>query len=1071
MISASSLNRPALIKLLETAPEGQLPDKLAAETLVREFPPQPTDEDIWRRDMGRGQAKGWDQHWTPPEVFATMFEVFGLTREGPVCAYDPGLGTGSAWWGLSDQVLLSGVEIDPDVVQVARRVYPRGKILQGNLAHYQPEPKFDVAGGMPPFRLETLDRGGRFRTAGAEGLGPSQGFYIENALRATREGGLAVVLLPHNWHTDPDEKPVVRAAKDLGKLVLRVALPLSTFPGLPVHDIYVFSRADLSGVSRARCAVDWAYNEGELRETLEEVLTKDTAGALREAIRIFRDTQPVRSRALSIPALDFQEVGEAETPLPLTESIEARLIPGRDRTRIIPNGRQARIRLAEIKQSSGQIYDAKRGEHTTRWEELLREPWEYANQEIVNTLRAAGIQPVLTRDQKNYLEKRRRWLKRHLTPFEQWIKRDGEWVEVFAEQGVRTQYPEQYQRYRKRLKALGMTETLYPYQIDDIARMALKDRLELGSDVGVGKSIEYIGYVLARDIQRAAIGCNSRLIGKWVEELEKWQETFPHLELSFQVIEELEDIGEVEDGRLKNHKHLEENRFFLLAYEKLWRIPKDSRHYGKEQTTTRKVEVQQQKRNDSGYVEREFWHPSKYSLASELSRAFANGSVLLDEAYRLKNENAKQTQAIHLLQAECRIAACATMIKNYVDDILPILNYLFGERTTLFRHFGLWKEGEIRDFVRRYGTYVHYTYSDENRSSSRKMIPKIARPEEFRRWHAPMQLRRRREEPPVAPYAGAATPAIRHESLPLTDQHRQFYEDLQHNFTRWWEEYLEEQEKQGRDVNPSRILAKLRVLQTASTCPSMESLTIDGQAAVQYEGGLTHKMKRCIELVKQHTQRGEKVVVFGQYKEGLHQLADHLEEFNPVLITGDVPLRRSVRTGDSKRDRVLRRFRKGEEYEVLLASQKCMSDGYDLHEASVAIFVECDWTPSVDRQALGRLRRPQQDRPITCYILTHAGTVDEYVALISQAKGEAHREVLDGVPYELKLDLIPDVQDYANGLCQGLSLEDIQPTRQISRIVAGDVEIYNAQQEGLIRDVDELERVFTRKSRFAHLSE
>src|SRR5690606_16342910 len=130
-----------------------------------------------------------------------------------------------------------------------------------------------------------------------------------------------------------------------------------------------------------------------------------------------------------------------------------------------------------------------------------------------------------------------------------------------------------------------------------------------------------------------------------------------------------------------------------------------------------------------------------------------------------------------------------------------------------------------------------------------------------------------------------------------------------------------------------------------------------------------------------------------------------------------------------------------------------MTEGLDLYECSVAIFLECDWTPSVDKQALGRLRRPQQRRPVTAYFLSHAGTVDEYTVLISGSKADSHAEVLDAQAFRLQFELIPDVQDYANAVLDGLSLDEIRPARRVARVVAGDVELYNEDRDGRITDL------------------
>lgn len=1028
--------------------------------VARGFPVLPR-QIVDRGTLGSPLDKGYDQVWTEPALFASAMRGLGLPEENVrFAAYDPAVGTGSAWVDVADRIHLTGVEIDPLAARVARLVHPKACIVEGDLLEYRPMGRFDLAGGGAPLQLSQIDHAGVFHTTAGDGVGASDALYLESAFDSLRYGGLLFAVLPHDYHGKTENQSAMRYLLRRGSLVARIRLHFPVLIGADAgrgeYSLYIYSKGKVEG---RRTWVSSAWSADDVERVLHGVLHNEyyALGVARENfLRYLKEIDaPIEIRPIEFRGGDGVDVGA----LPVTDAVEARIIPNGGRIVVVPNGQQAAVRLEMLDRSSGAVFDSKRRVRSTRWRELLREPWEYVGEEVIESLRAAGITPVMTDDQVRRLERRRRWAERQLAPFEQmvWDADKGEWVEHWAKNGVRTRFRHLYDQYVDRLKKLGMADVLYPYQVDDIARMAIKDRILLGSDVGIGKSIEFIGYVMARGIQNALVVCNSRLVGKWADEFEKWQEVFPHLDLSYNIIKRLSDIGDVEQGRLKNLNKVRGARFSIVSLESLWRIPSDSIHKGKSQVTTEQALVRRRGGLEIG--ERRAFHVAKYSLASHLRPVFRNGAIMVDEAYKLKSEDANQVAAVYLLQAKHRIAACATPIRNYVHDILGLAGFVMGERSLLKRRYGFWTEGEKEAFVRRFGTYVYFSYNDETRRETKRMIPKIANPAQFREMFAPVMIRRVRNEPDVAPYAGVAAPNIVRESIELSPSHREYYARLITEFQDWWEEYLAEARDKGREINASRLLAKLRVLQTASTVPQSSGLTIKGRAPIQYEGGLTNKQRRTIELVRQHVARGEKVVVFCQVKAGIDILADHMRDLNPICITGDVSLTRSRRTGRSKRDRELARFRFEPDHHVLLASQKALCEGYDIPEASVAIFHESDWTPSVDAQALGRLRRPQQRRPITCYVLTHEGTVDEYVALISGAKGEAHAEVLDDASFDLDLSMLPDYQDYANGILDGLTLDNIKPSRWISRIEAGDLEVYNAQRDGLLReegDIDEI---------------
>ena len=62
---------------------------------------------------------------------------------------------------------------------------------------------------------------------------------------------------------------------------------------------------------------------------------------------------------------------------------------------------------------------------------------------------------------------------------------------------------------------------------------------------------------------------------------------------------------------------------------------------------------------------------------------------------------------------------------------------------------------------------------------------------------------------------------------------------------------------------------------------------------------------------------------------------------------------------------------------VLLAQVKCASCGLNLQCANRAYLTRPHWNPTVDRQAIGRLHRPGQLRPVEVIRLVAIGTVDD----------------------------------------------------------------------------------------------
>ena len=93
---------------------------------------------------------------------------------------------------------------------------------------------------------------------------------------------------------------------------------------------------------------------------------------------------------------------------------------------------------------------------------------------MISDLRAANLEASLDPQVTTWIIKKKRWLERQLTPFEQYVKKDGEWICLNEHNGIRSIYPDLYKAREKQLKALGI-DWLWDFQKDDIIRMSLKN--------------------------------------------------------------------------------------------------------------------------------------------------------------------------------------------------------------------------------------------------------------------------------------------------------------------------------------------------------------------------------------------------------------------------------------------------------------------------------------------------------------------------------------------------------------------------------------------------------------------
>src|SRR5439155_18032024 len=135
---------------------------------------------------------------------------------------------------------------------------------------------------------------------------------------------------------------------------------------------------------------------------------------------------------------------------------------------------------------------------------------------------------------------------------------------------------------------------------------------------------------------------------------------------------------------------------------------------------------------------------------------------------------------------------------------------------------------------------------------------------------------------------------------------------------------------------------------------------------------------------------------FSRFIESLKYLETQIRELRPTVITGSVSLTRKKRTGKSERQELIEAFRKSDT-PVLLAGTTCLSEGMNIPEASVGLFVDYDWTPSIMLQALYRMVLPQQKRQVRGFFCTVVGTIMEYMQTLCESTQKA---IGDGIDYQ-----------------------------------------------------------------------
>ena len=129
-----------------------------------------------------------------------------------------------------------------------------------------------------------------------------------------------------------------------------------------------------------------------------------------------------------------------------------------------------------------------------------------------------------------------------------------------------------------------------------------------------------------------------------------------------------------------------------------------------------------------------------------------------------------------------------------------------------------------------------------------------------------------------------------------------------------------------------------------------------------------HRESKFAALGRLLRRTHEPAIVFTEYRDTLHRLADHLRDLAPVQLHGGLTA--------GERQAVLRRFVSGDA--GLLLATDAASEGLNLHHrCRLVINLELPWTPVRLEQRIGRVERLGQTKRVHAVHLLAAGTCEE----------------------------------------------------------------------------------------------
>jgi SNF2 family DNA or RNA helicase len=484
----------------------------------------------------------------------------------------------------------------------------------------------------------------------------------------------------------------------------------------------------------------------------------------------------------------------------------------------------------------------------------------------------------------------------------------------------------------KELKNHGFKYELKPFQYDAILFLLERQKAFLCADMGLGKTFMSIALseilFTSKNISHTVIICPASLKYHWMQEINKLLGEMP-----IRIIE-----GD-KKKRMKQWKDIGDSRFTILNYE-LVRLAEDF---------------------------------------EELSLLLRNHKslIILDEASRIKNFEAKTSKGVKKLKAPFKVALSGRPMENKPEELYSINQFLDNSV------FGTWPMFDRRYVIRNsYGSVSNYTNLEELHGKVKAI----------------MYRKTKQEVLPELPEL-----SIHNYYVTLTASEALDYAKIINPILEILErrEAGEQYTSNGfRNILGTMTIAKMYCdhpdLVKESTSDSAKSVTIKAKTASKFN-----------ELMNILQEIGDqKVIIFTQYSKMAYKLYNHLTNF----------YRCTVITGDQSTNRDLRILEFQNETQILICTE-VLGYGVNLQFASVLINYDLPWNPATLEQRNARVHRMGQKNKVNIInlIVQDEDKIEQRIRQVLNSKSDLYKIIVEGKPVEKELvdeDTYEDWSDY-----------------------------------------------------------
>jgi superfamily II DNA or RNA helicase len=374
--------------------------------------------------------------------------------------------------------------------------------------------------------------------------------------------------------------------------------------------------------------------------------------------------------------------------------------------------------------------------------------------------------------------------------------------------------------------------------------------------------------------------------------------------------------------------------------------------------------------------------------------------VIMDESHRVKNEHTQLGHAVRRLRCSHRLLITGTPLQNNMHELWSLLNILFPEALSSSSMFDA-------------GFRIEALYTN---SSDPSQVVDANLMECAHTLLRPLMLRRLKRDVLSDELPPKTEKKI---VVPLSSMQRFLYSGILRNDLSTLMPNGNGRGGGGKDWSKLNSL----VMQLRKVCnhpylfPEMDPMDTDERMV-----NASSKLLVLDKILCKLRKEGRKALIYSQFTSMLDIIGDFLNYrgYKHLRLDGSTPAAR-------RRYEIACFENARSPYFVYLISTRAGGLGITLVAADTVILYDSDWNPSADMQAMDRVHRIGQKRPVHCYRLCTKGTVEERIlaaaqqktlmnALVMQDDGSAHGFGTDGKSAQREVSM----KDLVTAIREGL---------------------------------------------------